>query len=120
MVLADKANAYAVKVSASSSTHSEAKLYYGSCYLKIQQKHGKGNKRWTDRTSKHCYDLSDWRSRYGTSNFFLRHTQSDSQATQLVKIAFMWAQHQCGWHESILTNVTTVLPHFEAQWLRAF
>eukprot|EP00957_Ditylum_brightwellii_P011308 855205-Ditylum_brightwellii.AAC.3 len=34
MMLADKANKYAVKASASSLTHSEAKLYYDSCYLK--------------------------------------------------------------------------------------
>eukprot|EP00957_Ditylum_brightwellii_P020563 1550265-Ditylum_brightwellii.AAC.1 len=26
----------------------------------------------------------------------LRHNRSDSQATQLVKIAVAWAQHQCG------------------------
>eukprot|EP00957_Ditylum_brightwellii_P133851 10206176-Ditylum_brightwellii.AAC.1 len=45
---------------------------------------------------------------------FLKYTRSDSQATQLVKIAVAWAQYQYGWHESILTNVTTVLPHFEA------
>eukprot|EP00957_Ditylum_brightwellii_P093350 7108095-Ditylum_brightwellii.AAC.1 len=31
-VLADKANKYAVKASASSLTHSEGKLYYNSCY----------------------------------------------------------------------------------------
>eukprot|EP00957_Ditylum_brightwellii_P162012 12334541-Ditylum_brightwellii.AAC.1 len=48
---------------------------------------------------------------------FLIHIRSDSQATQLVKIAVAWAQNQCGWHESILTNVTTVLPHFKARWL---
>eukprot|EP00957_Ditylum_brightwellii_P164625 12534175-Ditylum_brightwellii.AAC.1 len=35
---------------------------------------------------------------------FLRHIWLDSQATQLVKIVVVWAQHQCGWHESILTN----------------
>eukprot|EP00957_Ditylum_brightwellii_P164774 12545633-Ditylum_brightwellii.AAC.1 len=29
---------------------------------------------------------------------FLRHIWTDSQATQLVKIAVAWAQHQCGWH----------------------
>eukprot|EP00957_Ditylum_brightwellii_P000756 59851-Ditylum_brightwellii.AAC.1 len=51
---------------------------------------------------------------------FLGHIRSDIQATQLVKIAVVWAQHQCGWHESILTNVTTVLPHFGARWLQAF
>eukprot|EP00957_Ditylum_brightwellii_P168337 12814422-Ditylum_brightwellii.AAC.1 len=45
---------------------------------------------------------------------FLRHIRSDSQATQLVKIAVTWAQHQCGWHESILIDVITVLPHFKA------
>eukprot|EP00957_Ditylum_brightwellii_P072424 5503872-Ditylum_brightwellii.AAC.1 len=33
MVLEDKANKYAVKASASSLPHSEAKLYYNSCYL---------------------------------------------------------------------------------------
>eukprot|EP00957_Ditylum_brightwellii_P104413 7952455-Ditylum_brightwellii.AAC.1 len=27
------------------------------------------------------------------------------------------AQHQCGWHESILIDVNTVFPHFEACWL---
>eukprot|EP00957_Ditylum_brightwellii_P204224 15338240-Ditylum_brightwellii.AAC.1 len=52
-------------------------------------------------------------------NFFLRHTQSDSQATQLAKITVAWAQHQCGWHESILTNVKTVFPHFEAHLLKS-
>eukprot|EP00957_Ditylum_brightwellii_P117511 8962391-Ditylum_brightwellii.AAC.1 len=35
---------------------------------------------------------------------FLRHIRPDSQATQLVKIVVTWAQHQCGWHESILTD----------------
>eukprot|EP00957_Ditylum_brightwellii_P084084 6392862-Ditylum_brightwellii.AAC.1 len=45
---------------------------------------------------------------------FLRHIWSDIQATQLVKIAVVWAQPQCGWHKSILTDVTTVLPHFKA------
>eukprot|EP00957_Ditylum_brightwellii_P143850 10960932-Ditylum_brightwellii.AAC.1 len=48
-------------------------------------------------------------------NFFLRHTRSDSQATQLVKIAVAWAQHQSGWHESILTYVKNIFPHFEAR-----
>eukprot|EP00957_Ditylum_brightwellii_P042444 3214104-Ditylum_brightwellii.AAC.1 len=51
---------------------------------------------------------------------FIRHIRSDSQATKLVKIAVAWAQHQCGWHELILTDVNTVLPHFEVRWLRAF
>eukprot|EP00957_Ditylum_brightwellii_P156967 11946179-Ditylum_brightwellii.AAC.1 len=34
MVLTDKANEYAVKGSAGGLTHSEAKMYYNSCYLK--------------------------------------------------------------------------------------
>eukprot|EP00957_Ditylum_brightwellii_P019882 1499901-Ditylum_brightwellii.AAC.1 len=33
-VLTDKANEYAVKGSASSLTHSEAKMYYNSCHIK--------------------------------------------------------------------------------------
>eukprot|EP00957_Ditylum_brightwellii_P179265 13656237-Ditylum_brightwellii.AAC.1 len=45
---------------------------------------------------------------------FLRHIRSDSQATLLVKIGVAWAQHQCGWHEPIMINVITILPHFEA------
>eukprot|EP00957_Ditylum_brightwellii_P037377 2828827-Ditylum_brightwellii.AAC.1 len=48
---------------------------------------------------------------------FLSHIRSDSQVTQQVKIAVAWAQHQCGWHESILIDVNTVLPCFEARWL---
>eukprot|EP00957_Ditylum_brightwellii_P011307 855205-Ditylum_brightwellii.AAC.2 len=59
-------------------------------------------------------------SRYETSKKILRHTRPDSQATQLVKIAVEWAQQQCRWHESVLTNVRTVFPHFEACGLKLF
>ena len=50
---------------------------------------------------------------------FLRHMQSDSQAQKLLVIACSWTQHQCGWHTSILEDVGSCLPHFEAQWLKA-
>eukprot|EP00957_Ditylum_brightwellii_P176242 13419551-Ditylum_brightwellii.AAC.1 len=55
----------------------------------------------------------------GAAMIYLSDVQ-DRKATQLVMIAVAWAQHQCGWHESILTNVTTILPHFEARWLQVF
>eukprot|EP00957_Ditylum_brightwellii_P005511 421836-Ditylum_brightwellii.AAC.1 len=52
---------------------------------------------------------------------FLQHMRSaDSQAQNLLVIACSWAQHQCGWHTSILEDVSSSLPHFEAQWLKAF
>ena len=45
--------------------------------------------------------------------------RSDSQAQKLLIIACSWAQHQYGWHKSILDNVGSRLPHFEARWLKA-
>eukprot|EP00957_Ditylum_brightwellii_P058704 4451885-Ditylum_brightwellii.AAC.1 len=45
---------------------------------------------------------------------FLGHMRSDSQAQKLLIIACSWAQHQCRWHKSILDNVGSRLPHFEA------
>ena len=45
--------------------------------------------------------------------------RSDSQAQKLLIIACSWAQHQCGWHKSILDDVGSRIPHFEAQWLKA-
>eukprot|EP00957_Ditylum_brightwellii_P030064 2275857-Ditylum_brightwellii.AAC.1 len=46
---------------------------------------------------------------------FLRHMRPDSPAQKLLVIACSWAQHQCGWHISILEDVSGCLPHFEAR-----
>eukprot|EP00957_Ditylum_brightwellii_P163930 12480722-Ditylum_brightwellii.AAC.1 len=50
---------------------------------------------------------------------FLRYMRSDSQAQKLLIIACSWAQHQYGWNMSILEDVSSCLPQFEARWLKA-
>eukprot|EP00957_Ditylum_brightwellii_P035096 2660865-Ditylum_brightwellii.AAC.1 len=50
---------------------------------------------------------------------FLRHLWSDSNTSWLLRILIGWAQHQTGWHESILHKVETPHPHFEAKWIKS-
>eukprot|EP00957_Ditylum_brightwellii_P178004 13558858-Ditylum_brightwellii.AAC.1 len=50
---------------------------------------------------------------------FLHHMWFTSQAQKLLVIACSWAQHQCRWNKSVLEDVTSHLPQFEAQWLKA-
>eukprot|EP00957_Ditylum_brightwellii_P185143 14099239-Ditylum_brightwellii.AAC.1 len=48
-------------------------------------------------------------------NNFLRHSRSDSNTSMLLRILLSWAQHQSGWHTSILLDVDSPFPHFEAR-----
>eukprot|EP00957_Ditylum_brightwellii_P137407 10476171-Ditylum_brightwellii.AAC.1 len=45
----------------------------------------------------------------------------DVQGSEQVKIAIAcsWAQHQCRWNKSILEDVSSCLPQFEARLLKA-
>eukprot|EP00957_Ditylum_brightwellii_P152347 11597859-Ditylum_brightwellii.AAC.1 len=51
---------------------------------------------------------------------FLHCMRSNSQAQTLLVITCSWVQHQCGWNKSILEDVSSCLPQFEARWLKAF
>eukprot|EP00957_Ditylum_brightwellii_P057884 4388689-Ditylum_brightwellii.AAC.1 len=50
---------------------------------------------------------------------FMRHSRSDSNTSKLLRILLSWSQHHTGWHSSILLDVDSPLPHFEARWLKS-
>eukprot|EP00957_Ditylum_brightwellii_P021590 1627640-Ditylum_brightwellii.AAC.1 len=51
---------------------------------------------------------------------FLHHMHTDSDVSKALEIAYEWAQHPPGWDMTILEDVTSNLPHLEAQWLKSF
>ena len=48
---------------------------------------------------------------------FIKHWRTDTQVSQLLRIALSWAQWQAGTGKSILIDTRTPLPHLECRWL---
>eukprot|EP00957_Ditylum_brightwellii_P181151 13798662-Ditylum_brightwellii.AAC.2 len=48
---------------------------------------------------------------------FLYHMQTDTDKGKMLEIVYAWAQHQTGWNNPILDDVTSEFPYFGARWL---
>jgi hypothetical protein len=53
----------------------------------------------------------------GQLTFFLKFWRTDFKASNLLRIATAWNQSMAGTGVSVLTDVSTPLPHLETQWI---